>query len=195
MPRNRAILKMGLPVGSAVLFGVLLGAFLTVGAVGEAAQIQDPAITRLQQEVNNLRLVLTSKTDTMQVEIDRVERELQTLGFRVNTVEQARQQHSLTPAPQPVGGRTADVITAREFVLFDDDGNVVARLGPTDFGPGLTLLNASGAETAQLIATGGGAELWLRDTDGNLRALMSATDEKGGLVLLDRSGNSLFRRD
>ena len=83
------------------------------------------------------------------------------------------------------------VITARTFILVDDQGNLRAALGQLDDGsPALDLYDRRGTRRAGLSATDDGPALRLSDPDGTLRAGLGAYDDGPALDLFDAAGRN-----
>ena len=95
----------------------------------------------------------------------------------------------LTPAKVVSAQKeVADVVTAREFRVVDEDGKKRAELVAKGGLPRLTLYDAAGQDRVSLIAINRGASLKFCDAKGTLRAALSAFTVGSGLNFYDAAG-------
>lgn len=162
------------PLALAVGAGVLLGALLSASWAG-GGQLQDPAISQLQRQMNNLQVSVNNRLSRLESQVGQNERSLVQVDHRLRDVERVQRDTALLPRrdlPVPVAQELFDVrvLRAESFLLRDTEGRVRATLTLQEGRPVLTLLGEDDREMAVLEVTEeGAATLRLRDAEGTLR--------------------------
>jgi len=157
MMRHSEYRKRGLLTAGALTIGVLIGMLMSASLAGSAAlpSPQDnSAVMQLQQQVNSLRLELSNRMSTMEIDSDRIERQVVDLQNRLLPLEGELRQLALAPqasAPSlraPAAERVVSLDTAdgSELRLYDALGNLRVVLAASREGGGLILYDAAGDE-------------------------------------------------
>lgn len=150
-------------VSLSALAMVLAGLAAGVGTAQESA-----AVSRLQQEVAQLRFQLD-------IESGQLEREVEQLRARLDRLQYAPKPLSteeIAPLPPlPASPGVADEIELRRLVISDNQSRprLVFTVGE-QFGPMIALINAAGDVEAMLSAPADGSRLELFEADGRPRA-------------------------
>jgi hypothetical protein len=135
-----------------VFLGALLATALAVGAVPAASQ-DSTAVMQLQQQVNSLRLELSNRMSTMEIDIDRIERQQLDLQNRILPLENDLRQLAISLPSVPAAATT---VSAKRIVPLD-----------TGNGSELRLYDALGNLRVLLSASAERGELVLFDSEGN----------------------------
>ena len=150
--RNRGLLTAGtLTIG--VLLGMLVSALPAGGAAPPPAQ-DNAAVMQLQQQVNNLRLELSNRLSTIEIDVDRIERQVVDLQNRLLPLESDLRQIALATqaaAPRPRALATERVLSldtadGSELRLYDALGNLRILLAASREAGGLILYDSTGNE-------------------------------------------------
>jgi TolA-binding protein len=157
MRRHLVYWKSKLLTAGSLAVGVLVGTIMSASLAGSAAlpSAQDNnAVMQLQQQMNSLRLELSNRMSTMEIDIDQIERRVVDLQNRLQPLENDLRQLALAPqaaAPrpqEPTAERVVSLDTAAgsELRLYDALGNLRVRLAASREQGELTLYDAAGNE-------------------------------------------------
>ena len=83
-------------------------------------------------------------------------------------------------------------VSAEEFILRDEDGDLRVSLHMTASGPALSLFDANGKVRAVLAMGADGPMLLLADANEVSRALLGVLEVEAGLALFDANGKVIF---
>ena len=86
MKRQQENWRRGLLTGGGLTFGVLIGTLVSTSLAGGTAlpPAQDnTAVVQLQQQMNSLRLELSNRMSTMEIDTDQLERQVVDLQTRL----------------------------------------------------------------------------------------------------------------
>jgi len=158
MSRLHSNWKRGLLTTVTLAFGVLLGASMSASVAGGGTlpSAQDSgAVMQLQQQLNSLRLELSNRLSTLEIDIDRIERQVVDLQNRLLPLENDLRQIGLTPPatlvlpPASDAERVVSLDTAdgSELRLYDALGNLRVRLAASRERGEIVLFDAAGNET------------------------------------------------
>jgi hypothetical protein len=164
-------------------FSLVLAVGALVALISGAAAPTNQDVTRLQQELSNLKFRFDYETDRLERRLETVERQFQQVQNRVST------PLGTAPAPAPVAPLpTGDELVVRRLVVTDAAGNIRGVLAVSEvYGPMLGLLNRSGDVVGLFAAPEGGSRLELFDAAATSRVLLGH-EGGAGLVLRDAAG-------
>jgi len=157
MPHHPDYWKRGLLTTATLALGVLLGPIMNASpassAVSPAAQDSN-AVMQLQQQVNSLRLELSNRMSTVEIDVDRIERQVVDLQNRFLPMESDLRRLALgspAAAPQPQVSTAERVISldtaaGSELRLYDALGNLRVRLAASREQGEIVLYDAAGNE-------------------------------------------------
>ena len=136
-----------------VLLGTVMSASLAGSAVPPSAQ-DSSAVMQLQQQMTSLRLELSNRMSTMEIDIDRIERQVVDLQNRLLPMESDLRRLALAPqaaAPriQPSTAErvvSLDTADGSELRLYDALGNLRVRLAASREQGEIILYDAAGNE-------------------------------------------------
>ena len=179
MVRARQTLRKGLPIAAGVMLGALIATLAAERPATAGAQ-QDPALQlQIQQALSNFQIQLQTQLNMMQSKIDQLEREQQSMRWRLSD-EQRERALETTPIPaDPIPGTTtygrlvSESSESYRFQLHAPRGDLLAQLADTTDGPGLILFDATGQISVALLATPSGPELRMVDADGTLQTVLT----------------------
>ncbi len=133
-------------------------------AGGFSGEQESAAVTRLQQEVAQLRFELDTKSS-------RLEREVQQLRSQLSELRYAPESLATRSPPSITPPASADEMQLRRLVILDGQSRPRLVLAVGDrYGPMVGLLNSVGDVVALLSAPDGDPRLELFDSGGELRA-------------------------
>ncbi len=156
-------------------------------ALGAVAVQESAAVSRLRQEVTDLRFQYDFKTNRLEQRVDQLEQRVRALEGR--PVEPV----SPTPPPDSEGAARATIVT-RRLLLVDEAGVRRGALSVSErFGPMLALTDAGGQVRLMLSVPPEGPRVELLDAGGTLRSTFAVyhavprweiADETGAPVLV-----------
>lgn len=156
--RHQEIWRSGFLAAGTLTIGVLVGAIMSASPAGSAvlpSAQDDSAVMQLQQQMNSLRLELSNRITTMEIDTDRIERQVVDLQNRLLPLENDLRQLALVPQaaipPQPQASTAERVVSldtadGSELRLYDALGNLRVLLSASRQGGELTLYDAAGNE-------------------------------------------------
>jgi hypothetical protein len=157
MMRHPEYWKRGLLTTGTLTIGVLAGTIMSASLAGSAVlpSAQDnSAVMQLQQQISSLRLELSNRISTMEIDTDRIERQVVDLQNRLLPLESDLRQLALAPravAPRPqvsAAERVVSLDTAAgsELRLYDALGNLRVRIAASREQGEIILYDAAGNE-------------------------------------------------
>ncbi len=157
MLRHPEVWKRGLLTAGTLTIGVLAGAIMSAPLAGSAVlpSAQDnSAVMQLQQQMNSLRLELSSRMSTMEIDTDRIERQVVDLQNRLLPLESDLRQLALAPqaaVPRPQASAAERVVSldtadGSELRLYDALGNLRVRIAASREQGEIILYDAAGNE-------------------------------------------------
>ena len=157
MLRHPEVWKRGLLTAGTLTIGVLAGAIMSAPLAGSAVlpSAQDnSAVMQLQQQMNSLHLELSSRMSTMEIDTDRIERQVVDLQNRLLPLESDLRQLALAPqaaVPRPQASAAERVVSldtadGSELRLYDALGNLRVRIAASREQGEIILYDAAGNE-------------------------------------------------
>jgi TolA-binding protein len=157
MLRYRAPLENGALIAAALAGGVFVGLLLGASYAGAAASTpaQDStAIMQLQQRMNSLRLELSNRMSTLEIDVDRLERQFLDVQNRLMPMENDLRQLAMTPQPPSSRARASgaqrvvpqDTAEGSELRLYDSAGNLRVLISASPEKGELVLYDSQGNE-------------------------------------------------
>lgn len=149
--------KRALLTAGTLTIGVLGGTIVSASLAGSSAlpPTQDnSAVMQLNQQLSSLRLELANRMNTMEIDIDRIERQVVDQGNRLLPLESDLRQLALAPpaaAPQPQSWNAGRVVSrdtadGSELHLYDALGNLLVLIAASRERGEIVLFDAQGNE-------------------------------------------------